>query len=60
LIVRLIEKFHIDNRLRVVCRKYAGVSEAFSTVQKEEDERELDETEKKELESRHPLPEGYA
>jgi hypothetical protein len=40
--------------------KYAGASEVFQTVQKEIDRRELDLAEKKEKQSRHPPPDGYA
>lgn len=40
--------------------KYAGVSEVFSTVQKEMDRRESDLMQKRERQSRHSPPDGYA
>lgn len=65
-IFRLIEEFHInkENAEIFACGwfagKYAGVSEVFNAVQKEMDGREQDEAEKRELEGRHPPPDGYA
>jgi len=40
--------------------KYAGVSEVFNVVQREMDERVQDDAKKRDLESRHPPPDGYA
>jgi hypothetical protein len=65
-IKQLIEVFHINKECAEIfacgwfAGKYAGVSEVFNVVQKEMDKRELDEAEKRELESRHPPPDGYA
>ena len=65
-IKQLIEEFHIDKEYAEIfacgwfAGKYAGVSEVFNVVQKEMDKRELDEAEKRELESRYPPPDGYA
>lgn len=66
-IVRLAEEFQIDRQELAeafacgwFAGKYAGVSEVFQTVQKEIDRRELEMAEKKEKQSRHPPPDGYA
>ena len=65
-IEQLIEEFHISKECAEIfacgwfAGKYAGVSEIFNVVQKEMDKRELDEAEKRELESRYPPPDGYA
>jgi hypothetical protein len=65
-IFRLIEEFHIDKENAEIfacgwfAGKYAGVSEVFSVVQREMDERSQDEAEKREMDRRHPPPDGYA
>ncbi|MDD4160857.1 MAG: hypothetical protein PHW87_00070 [Methanothrix sp.] len=65
-ILRLIEEFHISKEDAEIfacgwfAGKYAGVSEVFNAVQKEMDERELDLAEKRDMENRHPPPDGYA
>jgi hypothetical protein len=65
-IFRLIEEFHIDKKNAEIfacgwfAGKYAGVSEVFNVMQREMDEREQDEAKKREMDSRHPPPDGYA
>lgn len=65
-IKRLAEYFDIDQENAEVfacgwfAGKYAGVSEIFSTVQKEMDKREIDLADMRERESRYPPPDGYA
>lgn len=65
-IKRLAEEFDIDQENAEVfacgwfAGKYAGVSEVFSTVQKEMDKRETDLADMRERESRYPPPDGYA
>ncbi|MDD1749755.1 MAG: hypothetical protein LUO89_07750 [Methanothrix sp.] len=65
-ILQLIEEFHISKEEAEIfacgwfAGKYAGVSEVFNAVQKEMDEKEQDQAEKREMENRHPLLDGYA
>jgi hypothetical protein len=65
-IERLRDEFSIDELNAVIfacgwfAGKYAGVSEVFKAVQREIDEKEMDEAKKRSTDSKYSILDGYA